>query len=65
MSLSYYAARANLSYLRDHHPDWSHAELAAALGYSVSWVKLQILSIYPSTQNRWVAISELEFFTLS
>src|SRR5438105_15104308 len=39
MSLSSYAARANLSYLRQHHPDWSHAELAAALGYSVSWVE--------------------------
>src|SRR6266568_7631156 len=22
-----------------HHPDWSHAELAAALGCSVSWVE--------------------------
>src|SRR5205807_10097271 len=34
-------------------------------GYSVNWVKLQILSLYPSTQNHWVAISELEFFALS
>ena len=39
MSLSYYAARANLYYLRHHHPDWSHPELAAALGRSVSWVE--------------------------
>src|SRR5438477_2935637 len=39
MSLSSYAARANLYYLRQHHPDWSHPELAAALGYSVSWVE--------------------------
>src|SRR5207248_10892469 len=39
MSLSYYAARANLYYLRQHHPDWSHAELAAALDRSVSWVE--------------------------
>ena len=34
-------------------------------GYSVSWVRLQILSLYPSTQNHWVAISELEFFSLN
>ena len=39
MSLSYYAARANLSYLRQHHPDWSHAQLAAALDRSTSWVE--------------------------
>src|SRR5437879_6114466 len=39
MSPSYYAARANLYYLRQHHPDWSHAELAAALGCSTSWVE--------------------------
>lgn len=29
MSLSYYAARANLYHLRQHHPDWSPAEYAA------------------------------------
>jgi len=39
MMLSYYAARANLYYLLRQHPDWSHAQLAAALGYSVSWVE--------------------------
>jgi transposase InsO family protein len=39
MPLSYYAARANLWYLRQHHPDWSHAELATALGCSKSWVE--------------------------
>jgi len=39
MSASYYAARANVSYLRQRHPNWSHADLAAALGYSVSWVE--------------------------
>lgn len=39
MTLSYYAARANLSYLVHHHPDWTHAQLAAALGYSKAWVK--------------------------
>ncbi len=39
MTLSYYAARANLYYLLQLHPDWSHAEFAAALGYSQEWVK--------------------------
>ena len=39
MTLSYYAARANLSYLLPLHPDWSHAEFAGALGYSAAWVK--------------------------
>ncbi len=39
MTLSYYAARANLSHLLQLHPDWSQAELAAALGYSKEWIK--------------------------
>ena len=39
MSLSYYAARANLYHLMKQHPDWSQAEYAAALDYSGSWVK--------------------------
>jgi transposase InsO family protein len=39
MSLSYYAARANLYYLWQQHPEWSQAEFAAALGYSQGWVK--------------------------
>src|SRR5260370_1140802 len=39
MRPSYYAARANLYYLRQHHPDWSSAQFAAALGYSEDWVK--------------------------
>jgi hypothetical protein len=39
MPLSYYAARANLYYLWHQHPDWSHAEFAAALGCSKSWVE--------------------------
>jgi hypothetical protein len=39
MTLSYDAARANLSHLLQLHPDWSHAEFAAALGYSKEWVK--------------------------
>ncbi len=39
MTLSYYAARANLSALLPRHPDWSHAQFAAALGYSTAWVK--------------------------
>jgi hypothetical protein len=34
-------------------------------GYSVTWVKLQVLSVYPSTQNTWVAIAELELFQLN
>src|SRR2546421_7764478 len=39
MRLSYYAARANLYYLRQHHQEWSPAQLAAVLGYSEDWVK--------------------------
>jgi transposase InsO family protein len=39
MTLSYYAARANLSHLLQGHPDWSHAQFAAALGSSKAWVK--------------------------
>jgi hypothetical protein len=39
MTLSYYAARANLSHLLQLHPDWSQAEFAAALDYSKAWVK--------------------------
>ncbi|MFL5693714.1 MAG: integrase core domain-containing protein [Ktedonobacteraceae bacterium] len=39
MPLSYYAARANVSYLHHHYPDWSHSQLAAALGCSTSWVE--------------------------
>jgi transposase InsO family protein len=38
MPLSYYAARANLYYLWHHHPHWSHAQFAAAVGCSMSWV---------------------------
>lgn len=39
MPLSFYAARANLSSLHDQHPNWSHAQFAAALSYSKGWVK--------------------------
>src|SRR5215472_19293706 len=39
MKLSYYAARANLYFLCQRHADWSPAQFAAALGYSVDWVK--------------------------
>jgi hypothetical protein len=39
MATSYYAARANLYYLWKKHPEWGHAQLAAALGYSEGWVK--------------------------
>lgn len=39
MPISYYAARANLHYLSQQHPDWSHVQLAAALGCSLSWVE--------------------------
>ncbi len=39
MLTSYYAARANLHHLWKHHPEWSHAEYAAAVGYSKGWVK--------------------------
>jgi hypothetical protein len=38
MQIAYYAARANLYYLWQQHPDWSHAQFAAALGRSKSWV---------------------------
>ncbi len=39
MLISYYATRANLLYLCQQHPHWSHAQLAAALGASHSWVE--------------------------
>jgi hypothetical protein len=39
MLISYYAARANLYVLHQQHPEWSHAELASALGSSKSWVE--------------------------
>ncbi len=39
MATSYYAARANLYYLWKNHPEWSHAQFAAAVGYSKEWVK--------------------------
>src|SRR6266550_2509796 len=39
MTLSFYAARANLSALLHRDPDWSHAQFAAALGYSKAWIK--------------------------
>jgi len=38
MPISYDAARANLYDLWQQHPSWSHAELAAALKCSKSWV---------------------------
>jgi len=34
MMIAYYGARANLYHLWQHHPHWTHAEFAAALGYS-------------------------------
>ncbi len=39
MTFSYDAARANLSHVWQQHPNWKHAELAAALGSSQEWVK--------------------------
>jgi hypothetical protein len=39
MLYSYYAARANLSYLLSQHPDWTQAQFAATLGTSKGWVK--------------------------
>jgi hypothetical protein len=33
-------------------------------GYSVSRATLRVLSVYPSGQNSWVAMSELEFWRL-
>ena len=42
MTISYYAARANLYYLWQLHPEWSHPQFAAALGYSKDWVKKKL-----------------------
>lgn len=39
MLLSYHAARANLYRLCEQHPDWSHRQLAEALGASLGWVE--------------------------
>ena len=39
MEAVYYAARGKLRYLLTLHPNWTHAELAAACGMSVGWVK--------------------------
>jgi hypothetical protein len=39
MTISYYAARANLYQLWQRHPNWKPAEFADALGYSRAWVK--------------------------
>ncbi len=39
MVRSYYAARANLYSFWQQHPDWTVAQLAAALGGSEAWVK--------------------------
>lgn len=39
MQLSYYAARANLHYLQQQHPEWEQGQFAAALGYCKGWVK--------------------------
>lgn len=39
MQLSYYAARANLYYLSQQHPEWEQGQFAAALGSSKEWVK--------------------------
>jgi hypothetical protein len=39
MTISYSAARANVYHVWQQHPDWNHAELAAAVGSSKEWVK--------------------------
>jgi hypothetical protein len=39
LMISYYGARANLYFLSQKHPDWSHQQLASALGCSKGWVK--------------------------
>lgn len=39
MQLSDSAARANLHYLQQQHPEWEQGQFAAALGYSKGWVK--------------------------
>jgi transposase InsO family protein len=39
MEAVYYAARGKLRYVLTLHPEWTQAELAAACGMSVGWVK--------------------------
>jgi hypothetical protein len=59
MTLSYYAARANLSHLLQRHPDWLHAQFAAALGSSKAWVKkwLKFSQNFDTKPLRFVKIS--------
>ena len=52
MTISYYAARANLYQLWQRHPDWKPAEFAAALGYSKAWVKKWRVSLAGGTGRR-------------
>ena len=58
MTLSSYAARANLSYLRQQHPEWTQAQLAAALGYSLGWVK-KWLTRFREEQAAGMALEEI------
>ncbi len=39
MQSEHYAARARLRELMGLHPDWTHRQLAQAVGYSVPWVR--------------------------
>ena len=60
MPISYYAARANLYYLWRQHPDWSHAELAAAVGCSTSWVEKWLKRLKEQLTQANARIKELE-----
>jgi len=39
VTTSYYADRVNLFHLQQHHPHWTHQQLADALGRSREWAK--------------------------
>jgi hypothetical protein len=39
MEAQHYAARAKLRKLDQQHPGWTHAQMAAATGYSIGWVR--------------------------
>src|SRR5256714_8627512 len=58
MVISYYTARANLYYLWQLHPEWSHPQFAAALGYSRDWVK-KWLKRFREEQAQGIPLEEI------
>jgi transposase InsO family protein len=58
MTISYYTARANLYYLWQLHPEWSHPQFAAALGYSKDWVK-KWLKRFREEQAQGIPLEEI------